>query len=80
MTFAEVMFGAHQAVCALEDQSGARPSRGAVRNANRVFRQLLDFQKSGQLTVAEAAVLQTALDLLWKHLRSLESTIKVTAS
>ncbi len=80
MTFAEVMFGAHRVVCALESQGGSRPSRAAVRDANRAFRQLLDYQKNCRLTTAEAAVLQTALDVLWKHLRSVESPAKVSAS
>lgn len=80
MTFAEVMFGAHTAVCALEGARGAQPSRGAPRSAQRAFRQLLDYQKHGEPTAAEAAVLQTALDVLWGHLRAVQSVAKMSAS
>jgi len=79
-TFAEVMFGVHRAVCALENANGMQPARGAVRDARRAFRQLLDYQKRGQLSVAEAAVLQTALDVLWGHLRSARATGNMRAS
>jgi len=80
VTFAEVMFGAHRAVGALEGARGSQPSRGALRSAHRAFRQLLDYQKNGQLTTAEAAVLQTALDVLWGHLRSARAPANLSAS
>lgn len=72
-TFADLMAGAHHVVRELETEKGLRPSRGAVRDGRRIFRQMLDYRRNSQMTPAEAAVLQVALDLLWTHLRWLQS-------
>ena len=70
--FANLMADAHRAMLALDDvtkRDGAKATAAAVNNSQRIYLQLLDYQRTASMTKAEANTLQTALDILRARLR-----------
>jgi hypothetical protein len=66
--FADLMADAYRAVRALDASGGSTPA--AVREGRRAYLQLLEYRKSVRMTLAQSALVQTALDLIWARLRS----------
>jgi hypothetical protein len=70
--FAGLMLDAQRATVALDcatnrEDSGEKAA--AVNEGKRVYTELLPYQRAVWMTTSQAAVLQTALDLLWARLR-----------
>ena len=71
--FADLMADAHHAMLALDDvtkRDSAKATAAAVNKGQRIYSQLLDYQRTARMTRAEANTLQTALDMLGARLRS----------
>jgi hypothetical protein len=71
--FAELMLDAQRATVALDgatDRGDLEAKASAVKEGNRVYTKLLGYQRATWMTTSQAAVLQTALDLLQARLRS----------
>lgn len=68
--FADLMADAWHAVRALDGADGSRFPASVVRDGRRIYSELLDYRKSASMTVAQAALVQRALDLIWVRLRA----------
>jgi hypothetical protein len=68
--FADLIADAYHAVRALDGVNGSKSTPAAVHDGRRVYSQLLSYRRSFDMTAAEAALVQTALDLIGARLRS----------
>jgi hypothetical protein len=77
--FADLMLDAQRAAVALEGiigrSNGSRAATAAVKEGKRVCSKLVDYQRTVWMTKSEAAMLQTALDLLQGRLQFLGEAV-----
>jgi hypothetical protein len=79
--FFRLMDDAHRATLALDnflagDRSGAKSA--AVTEGLRVYSQLLDYRSTEGVTLAQACMLETALEALRVRLRNLGETVRIS--
>jgi hypothetical protein len=72
-TFAGLMTDAFHAVRALD---GDNFTPMTARDGRRVYSQLLNYQKTVKIPIAEAALIGTALKLIWSRLQSSSATTR----
>lgn len=70
--FADLIADAFHTVGALDGGRGSRFNAAAIRNGRRVYSQLIEYQKTTKMTLAQGALVQRALDLIWTRLRTLK--------
>jgi len=70
--FADLMADAYHAVSALDGGRGSRLS-AAMRDGRRVYSELLEYRKATKMSLAQGALVQRALDLIWARLRTLKA-------
>ncbi|HTV13683.1 MAG TPA: hypothetical protein VME68_03145 [Acidobacteriaceae bacterium] len=72
--FADLMACAFHVVRVLDRGPNSRSSAAAVRDSRRVYSQLLEYRKTTKMTLAQGALVQRALDLIWARLRTLKAS------